>query len=121
MADKLLTVQEACEYLRVSRATLYRLAKDGTVSLRKLRGRTVVREAALARVPERKAGGQPSTGRRRRRHPLEAWIDNLIRTGLVSPEDRKKVLDPRREEVEPIKVGGVPASELIIRERREGW
>jgi len=121
MAAKLLTVQEACEYLRVSRATLYRLAKDGRVPLRKVRGRTVVRQDGLARIPKPPPAGHRETRRARRRNRLEVWIDNLIRAGLVSPEDRRKVLHPQREDVRPVKVKGVPASQLIIRERREGW
>ena len=121
MADKLLTVQEACEYLRVSRATFYRLAKDGTVVLRKVRGRTVVREAALARTPLPAARGRRGAARKRQQDPLVAWIDELIGAGLVSPHDRRKVLHPYRERYRPANVDGVPLSELIIRERRSGW
>lgn len=120
MADKLLTVQEACDYLRVSRATLYRLAKEGAVPLRKVRGRTVVGQAALARTPKPSAAGHRETKRRRRRNLLAVWIDNLIRAGLVPRQDRGKFLHPHYEDVEPIKVKGIPLSELIIRERREG-
>ena len=120
MADRLLTVQEACEYLRVSRATLYRLAKDGRVPLRKVRGRTVAGKAALARIPRPKVSPR-TPGRRKGRSWVEVWIDNLIRAGLVSPEDRKKVLHPRREDHVPIKMEGTPLSELVIQERRGGW
>lgn len=121
MADRLLTVREACEYLRVSRATLYRLAKDKAVALRKVRGRTVVRQAALARIPKRPASVRGGAGRKRRRNSLEVWFDRLLRAGLVSRGDRRKFLRPRYRDVEPIKITGIPVSDLVIQERREGW
>ena len=39
-ADEWLTVAEACGYLKITRATLYRWAKEGRLRLYKLGGRT---------------------------------------------------------------------------------
>ena len=44
---KLLTIREACERLRISRATLYKLAKRGTLTLVKIGGKSLIPEEAL--------------------------------------------------------------------------
>lgn len=49
-----MTVPEAAAYLRISRASLYRLFRDGDLKPRKIAGRTLVRrvdaDALLARA-----------------------------------------------------------------------
>lgn len=49
-----MTVLEAAAYLRISRATLYRLFREGDLQPRKIAGRTLVRredaDALLARA-----------------------------------------------------------------------
>ena len=44
---KLLTIREARERLRISRATLYKLAKRGTLTLVKIGGKSLIPEEAL--------------------------------------------------------------------------
>ncbi len=44
---KLLTIREACERLRISRATLYKLARRGTLTLVKIGGKSLIPEEAL--------------------------------------------------------------------------
>ena len=44
---KLLTIREACERLRISRATLYKLAKRGTLTLVKIGGKSLIPEEAF--------------------------------------------------------------------------
>ena len=50
MADRaLLTIPETAASLQVSRATVYRLVKDGSLQVVKVRGLTRVRPSAIAR------------------------------------------------------------------------
>lgn len=50
--DKLYTIKEAMEILRISRANLYRLIADGEIQPLKLGGRTLFAESELDRFIE---------------------------------------------------------------------
>lgn len=107
---RLLTVREACERLRISRAMLYKLVKQGKLSLLKVGGKSLVTEEALDALLQ--AGTAASE-----KHSWERYHAELLRLGLTTPECRDAVLTPRFEDVAPVEVAGKPASELIIEER----
>lgn len=50
MSDRLLTIPEACERLRIGRATLYARIADGLVPAIKIGAATRLREADIDRV-----------------------------------------------------------------------
>lgn len=63
-----LTVKEAAEYLRVSKATLYRMIADGRVKAYEIPGSSRKRfkreelDALLAPAPKQDDGNSPQTG-----------------------------------------------------------
>lgn len=108
---ELLTIPEACQRLRISRATLYKLVKRGTLPLVKVGGKSLILEEALLKL----------VGTTRAEvSDAEAWeryYEELLRQGLTSPESRQAVVTPRFADFVPIEVAGKPASQLIIEER----
>jgi excisionase family DNA binding protein len=57
-ANEWLTVSEACAYLRITRATLYRWAGRGIIRLHRIGPRsTRVRAEDLSRLTEKRSGG----------------------------------------------------------------
>lgn len=109
---KLLTIPEACERLRISRATFYKLLKRGALAVVKVGGKSLVPEETLwkllgapsgAEVSEEKSWGQ--------------YYDELLRLGLTTPESRQAIVMPKFSDFVPIEVKGKPASEIIIEER----
>lgn len=52
----LFTVEEAADYLRVSRAMVFRLLKDGKLPRAKIGNRTVIRRSDLDALVERSIG-----------------------------------------------------------------
>lgn len=116
---KLLTVKEACERLRISRATLYNLVKNGKLGIIKIGGKSLVSDESIDRLiaeatrirPKRAAGGKVVT--------WVAYWDELVRRGLVDPASRRSFFAPKFSDFEPVKTKGKPASEIIIEERGE--
>lgn len=116
---KLLTVKEACQRLRISRATLYNLIKRGDLAFVKIGGKSLIREEAIDRLI---AQGTRTPPKRRARTEEEAWAvswDELVRRGLVDPTSRRAFLAPKFSDFKPVKVKGKPASQIIIEERGE--
>lgn len=116
---RLLTIREACERLRISRATLYNLARKGKLAFVKIGGKSLVRDDVIhrliaqgSRARPKRPGGTPGTT------PATLWND-LVRRGLVEPASRQAFLAPRLAPFRPIKAKGKPASEIIIEERGE--
>ncbi len=109
---RLLTVKEACDRLRISRATFYKLVRSGSIPLVKVGGKSLVAEASLytlieAPPPRRGGNGQ-------------AWAryhDQLLALGLTVPESRSPIVAPRFSDFEPAEMLGKPASALITEER----
>lgn len=52
MKKRLLTVKEACEYLRITRATLYQLIKKGKIQPIKIGRKTLIDQDDLDRLIE---------------------------------------------------------------------
>jgi excisionase family DNA binding protein len=111
---RLLTIPEACERLRISKATLYKLVKRGTLSLVKVGGKSLITEEALQKLI---GGSQP--GEREEEQAWERYYENLLRAGLTTPASRQAIAAPAFDDFVPINVTGKPASELIIEERGE--
>lgn len=53
---RLLTIKEACDYLRISRATLYRFINQGKLKPVKIGKRTLIDKADLDRLIEESKG-----------------------------------------------------------------
>jgi excisionase family DNA binding protein len=116
---RLLTIREACERLRISRATLYNLTKKGTLPLVKIGGKSLIKEAAIDRLivqgasaaTKRPAGAEEKTW-------AAAW-DEIVRLGLVDAASRRAFFAPKFSDFKPAKARGKPASLIIIEERGE--
>jgi excisionase family DNA binding protein len=108
----LLTIREACDRLRISRATLYKLVKRGTLPLVKVGGKSLITEEAL-----RKLLGAPPPGQKAEELAWQRYYEELLRLGLTTPESRQAIVAPTFEDFVPVDVTGKPASELIIEER----
>jgi excisionase family DNA binding protein len=115
---RLLTVREACERLRISRATLYNLAKDGKITFVKIGGKSLIRDDVIHRLIARGSKRPIRPPRAARTSRVRLWED-LVRRGLVEPESRQAFVAPRLTPFKPIKAKGKPASEFIIEERGE--
>jgi excisionase family DNA binding protein len=111
---KLLTIKEACERLRISRATLYKLVRRGTLSLVKVGGKSLVKEEALQKLV-----GGPPPGERAEEEAWARYYEELLRLGLTTPKSRQGIVAPAFDDLVPVEVTGKPASELIIEERGE--
>jgi excisionase family DNA binding protein len=116
---RLLTVKEACERLRISRATLYNLAKKGTLAFVKIGGKSLIKEMTIDhliaqatwRPPKRPASDEEKTW-------AAAWLA-LVRLGVVDPGSRRAFFAPKFSHFKPVKARGKPASLIIIEERGE--
>ncbi len=116
---RLLTVREACERLRISRATLYNLAKNGQLAFVKIGGKSLIRDDVIHRLITRGSRERP---KRRARALATRWAalwDDLVRQGLVEPASRQAFLAPKLAPFKPTKAKGKPASAIIIEERGE--
>ena len=109
---KLLTIREACERLRISRATLYKLAKRGTLTLVKIGGKSLIPEEALLKLIGGPHGAEVSDDQ-----AWERYYEELLRLGLTTPESRQAIVAPKFADFVPVEVTGKPASELIIEGR----
>lgn len=109
---KLLTIPEACERLRISRATLYKLVKQGQLTLVKVGGKSLIPEEALHKL----LGVMPTAGVSEEK-AWERYYEELLRLGLTTPESRQAIVAPNFDDSVPVEVTGKPASELIIEER----
>lgn len=109
---KLFTIPEACERLRISRATLYKLVKQGQLTLVKVGGKSLIPEEALHKLlgVTLTAGGSEDKA-------WERYYEELLRLGLTTPESRQAIVAPHFDDSVPVEVTGKPASELIIEER----
>lgn len=114
---KLLTIIEACELLRISRATLYKLIKAGNLTLVKIGKRSLIPEDALECLVQRSLVVPKSADERLRLR--EQWFNALLRQGVVSSASRQAFLAPTISPFEPVKATGPLASELLIAERGE--
>lgn len=115
----LLTVKEACERLRVSRATLCTLVRKGELALVKIGGKSLITEMAINRLitqASRKPSTRPAGSREK---TWAATWHELVRLGLVDPGSRQAFFSPRHSDFKPVKARGKPASLVIIEERGE--
>ena len=116
---RLLTVREACERLRISRATLYNLVKKRKLAFVKIGGKSLIRDDVIHRLI---AQGSRERPKRPAETPAKTrarlWED-LVRRGLVDPASRQAFLVPKLAPFRPIKARGKPASQIIIEERGE--
>lgn len=111
---KLFTIPEACERLRISRATLYKLIKRGTLTLVKVGGKSLIPEEAIQKL----LGAAPAAEETEAK-PWERFYEQLLRSGLTTPESRQGIVAPRFDDFAPVEITGKPASELIIEEREQ--
>ncbi|MFQ5899821.1 MAG: helix-turn-helix domain-containing protein [Candidatus Methylomirabilia bacterium] len=111
---QLLTISEACQRLRISRATLYKLVKRGTLPLVKVGGKSLITEEALQNLLRPQPPGQGGENQ-----AWELYYEELRRLGLTTPESRQAIVAPTFGDFVPIDVTGKPASDLIIEERGE--
>lgn len=111
---KLLTIPEACEHLRISRASLYKLVKRGTLRLVKVGGKSLITEEALQKLVE-----SPQSDQRMEEEAWERYYEDLLRAGLTTPASRRAIVAPAYDDFAPIDAAGKPASEMIIEERGE--
>jgi len=109
---KLLTIPEACDRLRISRATLYKLVKRGALTLVKVGGKSLVPEETLHKL----LGTPPKAGVSEEK-AWEQYYEELLRLGLTTPESRQAIVAPKFSDFVPIEVTGKPASEIIMEER----
>jgi len=109
---KLLTIPEACERLRISRATLYKLVKRGTLPLVKVGGKSLIKEESLEKLLGTLPQGEGAM-------VWEQYYEELRRLGLTSAESHHAIVAPTFDDFAPVDVTGKPASELIIKERGE--
>ncbi len=109
---RLLTIREACDRLRISRATLYKLVKRGTLPLVKVGGKSLIMEEALLKLL-----GAPPPGQKAEEFAWQRYYAELLRLGLTTPESRQAIVAPAFEDFVPVNVTGKPASELIIEGR----
>lgn len=116
---KLLTVKEACERLRISRATLYNLVKKGKLSLVKIGGKSLISEEVIDRLIAQATWTPPKRAADAGEKTWAASWDELIRRGLVDPASRRAFFAPKFSDFKPVKAKGKPASEIIIEERGE--
>jgi excisionase family DNA binding protein len=116
---KLLTVKEACERLRISRATLYNLAKQGKIAFVKIGGKSLVREGDIDRLIAEGTGARAERNASTKRGVLGAYWDELINRGLVDPASRVAFFSPRLSDLKPVKSKGKLASQIITDERGE--
>jgi len=116
---RLLTIREACERLRISRATLYNLAKRGKIAFVKIGGKSLIRDDAIHRLISQ---GSRARSQRPAPSPETTWPtlwDALLRRGLVEPASRGAFLSPKLVPFRPVKAKGKLPSETIIEERGE--
>ncbi len=116
---RLLTVREVCERLRISRATLYNLVKNGKLRLVKIGGKSLIRDEVIHRLI---AGGSWARARkspRKSRTTRARLWEDLVDRGLVEPASRQAFLAPKLAPLVPMKAKGKPASRIIIEERGE--
>jgi excisionase family DNA binding protein len=116
---KLLTVKEACERLRISRATLYNLVRKGKVTIVKIGGKSLIREEDIDRLIAVGTGARGERNASAKRSVLAAYWDELVNRGLVDPASRAAFFSPKPSDLEPVKTKGKPASQIIIDERGE--
>ncbi len=116
---KLLTVKEACERLRISRATLYNLVKKGKIAFVKIGGKSLIREEDIDRLIAEGTGARAKHNARTKKAGLAVYWDELINRGLVDPVSRVAFFSPRLSDIKPVKTKGKPASQIIIDERGE--
>ena len=116
---RLLTVREACERLRISRATLYNLAKRGKLTFVKIGGKSLIRDDVIHRLIARGSGKRPKRAPRTARTSRARLWDDLVRRGLVEPASRGAFLSPKLVPFRPVKAKGKLPSETIIEERGE--
>ena len=116
---RLLTVREACERLRISRATLYNLAKRGKLAFVKIGGKSLIRDDIIDRLIAQGSWARP---KRTAVAPGGTWASlwqEIVRRGLVDPASRRAFLAPRLKAFKPVKAKGKAASQLIIEGRGE--
>jgi excisionase family DNA binding protein len=116
---KLLTVKEACDRLRISRATLYNLVNRGELAFVKIGGKSLISEEGIDRLIAQSTRTPP---KRSASAEEDAWAvswDELVRRGLVDPASRRAFFAPKFSDFKPVKANGKPASEIIIEERGE--
>jgi excisionase family DNA binding protein len=114
MVMKLLTIPEACEQIRISRATLYKLIKRGVLPLVKIGGKSLITEEALQKLLRTEPTAEGSE-----EQMWEQYYEDLLRCGLTTRESCHAIVRPQFSDFVPIEVMGTPASELIIAERGE--
>ena len=109
---KLVTVREACERLRISRASFYKLVQRGSLPLVKIGGKSLITEAAIEALVQ---------GATEWREPgRQAWAEyyrQLLGLGLTSLESRDAVVSPGLGDFVPAAAGGSPTSALVHEER----
>lgn len=108
----LLTIREACERLRISRATLYKLVKRGSLRLVKVGGKSLIPEEAILRLVGTTARAPLSE-----EQAWERYYEELLHLGLTIPASREAIVAPKFADFVPVEVSGKPASTLIIEER----
>lgn len=112
---KLLTIAEACERLRISRATLYKLIKARKLTLVKIGKRSLIPEDALEGLVQSSQAPRGSVDERLREH----WFNALLHQAVVSSASRQAFVAPTISPFEPVKAQGSLTSELLIAERGE--
>ncbi len=114
---RLLTVREACEQLRISRATLYNLARKGKLGFVKIEGKSLIRDDVIQRLIAQGSQGRSLRPPGSRGAVWASLWDDLVRRGLVEPASREAFLAPRLVPFSPVGVKGKRPSETIIEER----
>jgi excisionase family DNA binding protein len=116
---RLLTIKEACERLRVSRATLYNLVKKGDLALIKIGGKSLIGEPVIERLITQAARTRPRWGVASREPAWVACWEELASRGLVDATSRRAFFDSDLADFKPVKAKGKLASQIIIEERGE--
>jgi excisionase family DNA binding protein len=116
---KLLTVKEACERLRISRATLYNLVKKGKLTFVKIGGKSLISDKVIDRLIAQATRTPPKRAASAKEEAWTASWDALVRRSLVDPASRRAFFAPKFSDFKPVKAKGKPASLIIIEERGE--
>ena len=116
---RLLTIQEACERLRISRATLYNLVKSVKLTFVRIGEKLLIRENVIHRLIARGSRLRPKRPARTPGATSARLWEDLVRRGLVEAASRQAFLAPKLTPFKPVKTKGKPASEIIVEERGE--
>jgi excisionase family DNA binding protein len=116
---RLLTVKEACERLRISRATLYNLTKEGKLAFVKIGGKSLIKEMAIDHLISQASSRPPKGSASAEEKTWAATWHELVRLGLVDAASRRAFFAPKFPDFKPAKSRGKPASLIIIEERGE--